>query len=390
MEARIVSKSTFRRRTQRDLERTLQEIRDSSNRLVYLVQSLDEQEDGFVVPESRYSNSSTHWPPYKNDDKISRDHNWSAWQVLDSYHAEEVAGTQRPKRKRKAIHCLGDTDSESDQDLHESNQTNSTRCSRKSSTKVSTPCQPFREAEPSLSQPPVSSPQAHCPSPRLCPLSPPRHSSSWTSQTEFFRPSFKVGLSGEDEIPCSAGEFYLLSMTEDMKRQLDNVQHQLTQLTDVVNNLSGGKTVDDQCSTEEPEDIQFPLGSLEQVEHLEDWLKNKDNSSKKNNLIYALSAIGGQDVKHVTWNILSHVFSDCVAKKICWKGVNGKMAFSQMVSKTMITRAVRQCHVAKEATEMEINKHVIRWFNLANDRGGGRRNRELSRSTEHNQWQPDD
>ncbi|XP_077366280.1 uncharacterized protein LOC144010067 isoform X2 [Festucalex cinctus] len=384
MEARIVSRSTRRRRAQRDLERTLQDIRDCNNRLVYLVQSLDEQEDAFVVPESRYSNRST----YKNDDKINRDHNWSAWQVLDTDHAEEeVAGTQRPKRKRKATHCLGDTDSESDQDLHE---TNSTRCSRRSSPKVPAPCPSFPEAEPSLPQPPMSSPRAHCQSPRLCQSSPPRPPSSWTSHIELFRPSYKLGLSGEDEIPCSAAEFYLLSMTEDMKRQLDNMQHQLTQLTDVVNNLTAGRTADEPCSAEEPQDIEFPLASLEQVEHMEDWLKNKDNSSKKNNLIYALSSIGGQDIKHVTWNILSHVFSDSVAKKICWKGVNGKMAFSQMVSKTMIARAVRQCHVAREATEMEINKHVIRWFNLANDRGGGRRNRELSRSAAHNQWQPDD
>ena len=38
--------------------------------------------------------------------------------------------------------------------------------------------------------------------------------------------------------------------------------------------------------------------------------------------------------------------------------------------------AVRKCHVAKQATDMDINKHVIRWFNLASDRGGGRRDRQ--------------
>ena len=39
--------------------------------------------------------------------------------------------------------------------------------------------------------------------------------------------------------------------------------------------------------------------------------------------------------------------------------------------------AVRKSHAAKQATDMEINKHVIRWFNLASDRGGGRRDRMM-------------
>lgn len=37
--------------------------------------------------------------------------------------------------------------------------------------------------------------------------------------------------------------------------------------------------------------------------------------------------------------------------------------------------AVRKNHQAEKAMDMEINQHAIRWFNLASDRGGGRRQR---------------
>ncbi|KAI1883861.1 hypothetical protein AGOR_G00236390 [Albula goreensis] len=65
------------------------------------------------------------------------------------------------------------------------------------------------------------------------------------------------------------------------------------------------------------------------------------------------------------------------------------MAFKQMAVRAVLARAVRKCHVAKQATDMDINKHIIRWFNLASDRGGGHRDRER-RSAAENQRLHDD
>ncbi|KAL7375974.1 hypothetical protein ABVT39_027595 [Epinephelus coioides] len=82
-------------------------------------------------------------------------------------------------------------------------------------------------------------------------------SSLWSQDTpELFRPSFRVGRSGIEQIPCSAAELHILKLLEHMK-------HQLTQLIAMVN-LIPGRMVDE-CPTEVPEGIQFPFGSLEEV-----------------------------------------------------------------------------------------------------------------------------
>ncbi len=51
-----------------------------------------------------------------------------------------------------------------------------------------------------------------------------------------------------------------------------------------------------------------------------------------------LASLGGRDIKHVTWNILAHIFSSSVAKQINWKGVNNKKKFSEMATKALLAR----------------------------------------------------
>ncbi|GLD48549.1 vegetative cell wall protein gp1-like protein [Lates japonicus] len=124
-------------------------------------------------------------------------------------------------------------------------------------------------------------------------------------------------------------------------------------------NLIPGRMVDE-CPTEVPEGIQFPFGSLEEVEHFEEWLKEPRNSSQKKNL----AASEAEDREGLS---------------------NDHTCFNDHRAAS----AVRKCHVAKQATDMDINKHVIRWFNLASDRGGGRRDWER-RSAAQNQRLQDD
>ncbi|KAF5886967.1 uncharacterized protein DAT39_022394, partial [Clarias magur] len=52
--------------------------------------------------------------------------------------------------------------------------------------------------------------------------------------------------------------------------------------------------------------------------------------------ISALGAIGGQNTKRVTWNILSRLYSDAVARQINWKGVNGKKCFKEMLTRSLL------------------------------------------------------
>ncbi|XP_039620665.1 uncharacterized protein LOC120536406 isoform X2 [Polypterus senegalus] len=184
--------------------------------------------------------------------------------------------------------------------------------------------------------------------------------------SELFKPTYRVGRCGTEPIPCTAADLHILTL-------LEHVKHQLSQLAVMISSLSGRLNIE--CSPDMPEEVQFPLQLLEEVDDFEAWLKQPTNALKKKNMISVLASIGGQDTKRVTWNILSHIFGDDVAKKINWKGVNEKRAFGQMATKTLIMRAVRKSHMAAKATDVEINEFAIRWFSLASDRGGGRNER---------------
>ncbi|KAJ8007523.1 hypothetical protein DPEC_G00094910 [Dallia pectoralis] len=69
-----------------------------------------------------------------------------------------------------------------------------------------------------------------------------------------------------------------------------------------------------------------------------------------------------------------------------WKGVNGKRSFNQMESKVLLIRAVRKCAISGTATDTEISQHAIRWFNLATDRGGGRKERSKQAEEETTEY----
>ncbi|XDV24100.1 hypothetical protein PO909_028365, partial [Leuciscus waleckii] len=98
--------------------------------------------------------------------------------------------------------------------------------------------------------------------------------------------------------------------------------------------------------------------------------------------ISSLATIGGQDVKRVTWNILGRIFTDEVSHQINWKGANNKKSFNRMTTKTLLFSAVRKNTVTRSATDAEVTKHAIRWFNLAADRATRRRVPPPSTQTE--------
>ena len=50
---------------------------------------------------------------------------------------------------------------------------------------------------------------------------------------------------------------------------------------------------------------------------------------------------------------------------------------------SLLTEAVRKNQAASSASDNEINQHAIRWFNLASDRGGGRKERAMAREAIH-------
>ncbi|XP_078023169.1 uncharacterized protein LOC117251373 isoform X2 [Epinephelus lanceolatus] len=198
------------------------------------------------------------------------------------------------------------------------------------------------------------------------------HSSQSTNPletvSEVFMPTLRAGRSGREPIPCTPAELHMLTL-------LENLKHQLNQQSSVMNLLMSRLNAAREPASEMPDDISFPLSSLAEVDCFEDWLNDPANAMKKKQMVAVLASLEGRDIKHVTWNILAHIFSSSVAKQINWKGVNNKKKFSEMATKALLARAVRKNHQGEKATDMEINHHSIRWFNLASDRGGGRRQR---------------
>ncbi|KAK0154736.1 hypothetical protein N1851_002951 [Merluccius polli] len=156
---------------------------------------------------------------------------------------------------------------------------------------------------------------------------------------------------------------------------MENMKQQINQLSMMMSTMMARTNTAAEPIGEMPAEISFPLASLDEVECFEDWLKNPANTLKKQHMVAMLASIGGRDTKHLIFKILAHIFSDCVAKSINWKGVNNKRKFSEMATKAILARAVRKNRVSEKATDTEINQFTIRWFNLACDRGGGRRAR---------------
>uniref|UniRef100_A0AAV2L9N3 DUF4806 domain-containing protein n=1 Tax=Knipowitschia caucasica TaxID=637954 RepID=A0AAV2L9N3_KNICA len=86
---------------------------------------------------------------------------------------------------------------------------------------------------------------------------------------------------------------------------------------------------------------------------MEAWIRGT-NMELKQQVIKKLSAIGGQDHKKVTWNILACIFNDSCAQKISWKGVHGKIPFKSMALKTLILEAVKRNNLCRTITDVEI------------------------------------
>ncbi|XP_059930140.1 uncharacterized protein LOC132473873 [Gadus macrocephalus] len=180
-----------------------------------------------------------------------------------------------------------------------------------------------------------------------------------------YRPTWRGGRMA-DTIPCSAAEFQILSLLETIKQQNDQLVAKVNLLTSRMNSTPGP-------DAEMPDSFQFPLEQLETVEAFEMFLKEPSNGPARQRVISSLATIGGQDVKRVTWNILGRLFTDEVSHQINWKGVNNKKPFSRMATKTLLFSAVRKNVVTRSATDAEVTKHAIRWFNLAADRAARRR-----------------
>ncbi|KAF3845627.1 hypothetical protein F7725_008790 [Dissostichus mawsoni] len=118
---------------------------------------------------------------------------------------------------------------------------------------------------------------------------------------------------------------------------LENIKQQVNQLAGTLNILMAKVGSGLHAPTYEmPEEFQFPLDSDGELERFEEWLRNPLNERMKTDLATSLSSVGGVDTKRVVWNILARMITCTVARRINWKGVNGKRAFSKMAMKIVL------------------------------------------------------
>ncbi|XP_062864512.1 uncharacterized protein LOC134326277 [Trichomycterus rosablanca] len=138
-----------------------------------------------------------------------------------------------------------------------------------------------------------------------------------------------------------------------------------------------------QGSTGGPSEQDFdegalPLTDLESLLDLENVLKNEQEL--KNKMITALGLNGGVDLKDTMWRIMKRTVTNSLAKKLNWRGINGKTAFNSLLLKDVIAGAVRRNQLTRLATNQEIEFYIKRWLHLAIDREGGRKLRQERRS----------
>ncbi|KAI4880210.1 hypothetical protein NFI96_032869, partial [Prochilodus magdalenae] len=93
--------------------------------------------------------------------------------------------------------------------------------------------------------------------------------------------------------------------------------------------------------------------------------------------VLELGLIGGADIKDTGWRILKQTIKNNLAKTVNWRGVNGKTSFQSLELKSVVTEAVRRNPLCANATELEVERVIRRWFLLAGDLEGGRKRRKL-------------
>ncbi|XP_074495889.1 uncharacterized protein LOC141770126 [Sebastes fasciatus] len=260
----------------------------------------------------------TFWPNYKNDERVNRavrkaEEPGPDWQSYDvrvvkscDLKSEEEEEEVQSKRRPKPIHFFGDSDDDSEEESPLKKRARG-------------PAKPSPQPPAPIIPPPPrcvpSSVTVALPPPVAPPSPTPPAVEQTPSSSQVYRPTWRGGRCGSDTMTCSAAEVHIMSL-------LEYIKHQQEQLIAKVNYLTSKNPAGQEM--ERPVPVQFPLGSMEEVENFGDWLKDPANSQLKQRVISSLATIGGHDTKRVTWNILAHMFHDDVGRRINWKGINGE------------------------------------------------------------------
>ncbi|XP_038062304.1 uncharacterized protein LOC119732768 [Patiria miniata] len=258
-----------------------------------------------------------------------------AEETSDLQTAEELEDGQKKTRKRRRPVQWTSSDEDSDGD--------SIKQIPSSAAKAARPLPPPRPTPPPRPQPPS------VPTP---PSSLVHSSGDRQQQRQQQDPLMTTGASrrssGASEIGATVTPRAILKAVCEVqvmaKTFLEQQELQNKLLHQILRKIGDTSTAEDFTL---PENLQLPLGSIIEVENIEEQLQQPDFKASLGNY---LSKIGGSDLKEVARRIMTNVFSHEVALKFNWAGKVGwkgngevKRAFNNLALCASITSKYYTC-----------------------------------------------
>ncbi|XP_071811212.1 uncharacterized protein [Apostichopus japonicus] len=332
----------------------------SMDPLYHIVEFTDSKEIAIINEKWMVSEGTCLWPPFKSSASLAKalktttepETSWKAFKIRKLYATNSYD---------KAVSKL--RQAEDDSDLQTGDEEVTIGRKRKpnqrymveSSSDEEFPASPKRPRPPSL--PSTSTPVT----PLALSPAPPR------SPTPPCFPNQTLDNSAASSFHCPDFEKRVISMLTEIKAEVQHNKLLLKTLTEA--NVLPESEEDDWLN-------EFPLKSLEGITSLEEKLKNDTGSRKK--LVQKLSMIGGTNLDSSVRRILSFLMSSALATKFNWlgRGSAEKKAFSTLLLKDLIFRAISRNPLTKTATQSQVEAVIKLWLKHAADRTGARKDRQ--------------
>ncbi|XP_048048644.1 uncharacterized protein LOC125269734 [Megalobrama amblycephala] len=217
--------------------------------------------------------------------------------------------------------------------------------------------------------PPPWSPVSTTNSLSATPTDTPTHAAAGRSQTSG-QTGFQLTPQVYDTQHRSSREAVPTAIAKEILIQLDSIREQQLLILVQLQKISSSQAVPD--FTPDPTHFGLPLSTIEELQCLEETLKNPE---EKKNLTVLLGMVGGMTLKDTVGRVLKRTMNSSLARLINWSGANRKPAFKGLTLKSVVLDAVRRNALTKDNTEKEIELLITRWLQLASDRDGGRSQR---------------
>ncbi|XP_051557110.1 uncharacterized protein LOC127442869 isoform X1 [Myxocyprinus asiaticus] len=163
------------------------------------------------------------------------------------------------------------------------------------------------------------------------------------------------------------------SILHDLLKNQEIMKEQQRNLIKMVQDLQRNNTREI-ITANDLDQRRLPVEDLASLMALEDDIRSCPDTRSK--MVLTLGFLGGVDVKDTVWRVMKQTMKNDLAKMVNWRGVNGKTSFQSLELKNVVIEAVRRNPQCTQATELDVEKVIRRWFHLASDREGGRKRRE--------------